>query len=62
MLGYPITISSVSIVNMVKFALVNSDPMSLISTNGEICGEIPPCLSNSANCKELLDYQNECQK
>lgn len=56
------TISSVSIVNIVKFALVNRDPMSLTSTNGEICGEIPPFLSSSANCKELLYYQNEQQK
>ena len=54
MLGYPITISSTSMVNIVKLALVNKPPISLISANGEICAEIPPSLSNSANCKELL--------
>lgn len=53
-LGYPITISSTSIVSIVKLALVNKFPISLISANGEICGEIPPSLSNSASCKELL--------
>lgn len=49
------TISSVSMVNILNPALVNNEPMSLTSVNGEMCGETPPFLSNSANCKEDLN-------
>ena len=52
--GYPITISSVSIVNIVNPALVNNEPISFISVKGDICGAIPPSLSNSANCNDPL--------
>lgn len=52
--GYPTTISSVSIVSIVKPAVVRRFPISRISANGDTCGEIPPHLSPSASCIDDL--------
>lgn len=57
--GYLTTISSVSIVCMIKPLVINKCPISIGFVNGDTCGEIPPLLSSSANCNEDLKFHQK---